>query len=153
MPDGNCRPACQRTYSLCETKPKPGRLATDCGPVLTEASSTQSRPTKPLGLEDTRPSAPLLAHGFCETKPRSTHVFKQMIRGGRQERGPTHRRVRTIPLGRSQDPPKGWSGRDVLAGNMGLLRLGPGGTKACLRAADPRSRALETDANRLKGWR
>jgi len=50
---------------------------------------------------------------------------------------------------RSQDPPKGWIGRDVLAGNMGLLRLGPGGTKACLRAAGPRSRALETDASRL----
>ena len=43
---------------------------------------------QPLGLDDTRPSAPLLAHGFCETKPTSTHVFKQMIRGGRQERGP-----------------------------------------------------------------
>ena len=106
---------------------------------------------QPLGLEDTRPSAPLLAHGFCETKPTSTHVFKQMIRGGRQERGPTHRRVRTILLGRSQDPPKGLSGRDVLAVNMGLLRLGPGGTRACLRAAGPRSRALETDASRLKG--
>jgi len=33
-----------------------------------------------------------------------------------------------------------------------LLRRGPGGTKACARAAEPKSRALETHASGLNGW-
>jgi hypothetical protein len=42
---------------------------------------------------------------------------------------------------------RGLERRDVLAGNMVLLRGGPGGTKACARAPSPKSRALETDAS------
>jgi hypothetical protein len=34
-----------------------------------------------------------------------------------------------------------------------LFRRGPGRAKACTRAADPKSRALETDASRLNGRR
>jgi hypothetical protein len=48
-----------------------------------------------------------------------------------------------------REPQKGWSGRGVLAGNMGNTLPRPGGTKARARAAGPKSRALETDASRL----
>jgi hypothetical protein len=46
-------------------------------------------------------------------------------------------------------PPKGWLGRAGRAGNMALFGRGPSGAKVCARAAEPASRALETDANRL----
>ena len=82
----------------------------------------------------------LCKNGFCETKPTSTHVSKQMIPVRAPETRPA---PRAIPLGRSQDPrlsprlwpmegaactavpapyrepPKGGSGHGVLVGNTG----------------------------------
>ena len=94
---------------------------------------------------------------FCETKPRGCliSVAGRLIFMGQSQTRPGDGKRKMLYARRFQyrtaQPRR--AGAVAACARKGLRCRGPSGAKACARAADPKSRALETDASRLNGRR